>query len=116
VIAVFQPHLFSRTRAFAAEFGRALAAADLVVVMDVYPAREDPILGVTGEMVAAAVPLAADRVRFEPDSDAVPAVVAGLARPGDVVVTIGAGDVTAIGPLVLDRLAEARPERPSSST
>jgi UDP-N-acetylmuramate--alanine ligase len=106
VIAVFQPHLFTRTRAFAAEFGRALAAADLVVVMDVYPAREDPIPGVTGEIVAAAVPLPPDRVRFEPDAAAVPDLVAGLARPGDVVVTIGAGDVTAIGPLVLDRLAD----------
>jgi UDP-N-acetylmuramate--alanine ligase len=105
VIAVFQPHLFTRTRAFAAEFGRALAAADLVVVMDVYAAREDPIPGVTGEIVAAAVPLPSDRVRFEPDATAVPDLVAGLARPGDVVVTIGAGDVTAIGPLVLDRLA-----------
>jgi UDP-N-acetylmuramate--alanine ligase len=106
VIAVFQPHLFSRTRAFAAEFGRALAAADLVVVMDVYPAREDPIPGVTGEIVAAEVPLPLDRVRFEPDPAAVPDLVAGLARPGDVVVTIGAGDVTAIGPLVLGRLAD----------
>jgi UDP-N-acetylmuramate--alanine ligase len=105
VIAVFQPHLFSRTRAFAAEFGQALAAADLVVVMDVYPAREDPIPGVTGEIVAVAVPLPAGQVRFEPDSAAVPDLVAGLARPGDVVVTIGAGDVTAIGPLVLERLA-----------
>jgi UDP-N-acetylmuramate--alanine ligase len=108
VIAVFQPHLFTRTRAFAAEFGRALAAADLVVVMDVYPAREDPIPGVTGEIVAAAVPLPGDRVHFEPDPAAVPDLVAGLARPGDVVVTIGAGDVTAIGPLLLGRLAERR--------
>jgi UDP-N-acetylmuramate--alanine ligase len=105
VIAVFQPHLYSRTRAFAAEFGRALAAADLVVVMDVYPAREDPVPGVTGAIVAAAVPLPPELVRFEPDASAVPDLVASLARPGDVVVTIGAGDVTRIGPLVLQRLA-----------
>jgi UDP-N-acetylmuramate--alanine ligase len=104
VIAVFQPHLYSRTQAFAADFGRALAAADVVVVMDVYAAREDPIPGVTGELVAAAVPLPAAAVRFERDASAVPDLVASLARPGDVVVTIGAGDVTGIGPLVLDRL------------
>jgi UDP-N-acetylmuramate--alanine ligase len=105
VIAVFQPHLFSRTRAFAAEFGRALASADLVVVMDVYAAREDPIAGVTGELVAAAVPLPAEQVSYEPDWSAVPGLVDSLARPGDVVVTIGAGDVTQIGPLVLQQLA-----------
>jgi UDP-N-acetylmuramate--alanine ligase len=107
VIAVFQPHLYSRTRAFAAEFGGALAAADLVVVMDVYAAREDPIPGVTGALVAAEVPLDAGRVQFEPQWSAVPELVATLARPGDVVVTIGAGDVTRIGPLVLQRLAAA---------
>jgi UDP-N-acetylmuramate--alanine ligase len=104
VIAVFQPHLYSRTRAFAAEFGRALGAADLVVVMDVYAAREDPIPGVTGALVAGEVPLEPGLVRFEPDWEAVPELVASLARTGDVVVTIGAGDVTRIGPLVLQQL------------
>jgi UDP-N-acetylmuramate--alanine ligase len=116
VIAVFQPHLYSRTQAFAAEFGRALAAADLVVVMDVYPAREDPIPGITGAVVASAVPLPADRVSFEPRWSAVPEIVAGLARPGDVVVTIGAGDVTEIGPLVLAELAGRGSGSPSRST
>jgi UDP-N-acetylmuramate--alanine ligase len=104
VIAVFQPHLYSRTRAFAAEFGRALGAADVVVVMDVYAAREDPIPGVSGALVAAEVPLEPGRVRFEPDWQVVPELVATLAAPGDVVVTIGAGDVTRIGPLLLQRL------------
>jgi UDP-N-acetylmuramate--alanine ligase len=107
VIAVFQPHLYSRTRAFAAEFGRALGGADLVVVMDVYAAREDPIPGVTGALVAVEVPLEPGLVRFEPDWNAVPELVATLARPGDVVVTIGAGDVTRIGPLVLQQLGAA---------
>jgi UDP-N-acetylmuramate--alanine ligase len=106
VIAVFQPHLYSRTRAFAADFGQALGGADAVVVMEVYAAREDPIPGVTGRLVADAVPLAADRVHFEPSWSAVPALVASLARPGDLVVTIGAGDVTMIGPVVLERLAD----------
>jgi UDP-N-acetylmuramate--alanine ligase len=105
VIAVFQPHLYSRTERFAPEFGTALGAADVVVVMEVYAAREDPLPGVTGELIAAAVPLPADRVHFEPSWSAVPPLVAGLARPGDVVVTIGAGDVTMIGPAILDELA-----------
>ncbi len=105
VIAVFQPHLYTRTEQFAADFGAALGAADEVVVMEIYAAREDPLPGVTGELIAAAVPLAADRVHFEASWSAVPGLVAGLARPGDVVITIGAGDVTMIGPAVLDELA-----------
>ncbi|HWC35768.1 MAG TPA: UDP-N-acetylmuramate--L-alanine ligase [Mycobacteriales bacterium] len=108
VIAVFQPHLYSRTERFAADFGAALGAADEVVVMEVYAAREDPLPGVTGGLIAAAVPLPPARVHFEPSWSAVPALVAGLARPGDVVVTIGAGDVTMIGPAVLDELASQR--------
>jgi UDP-N-acetylmuramate--alanine ligase len=104
VIAVFQPHLYSRTRIFAADFGRALGMADKVVVMDVYPAREDPEPGVDGSLIAKAVPLPAEAVQFAPDWTAVPALVASLARPGDLVLTIGAGDVTQIGPHVLELL------------
>ncbi len=105
VIAVFQPHLFSRTRLFAAEFGAALALADHVVVMDVYAAREDPEPGVTGELIARAVPLPAQSVRFETVRSAVAPRAAGLAQPGDAILTIGAGDVTALGPEILKRLA-----------
>jgi UDP-N-acetylmuramate--alanine ligase len=108
VIAVFQPHLYSRTAIFADAFGVALGAADLVVVMEVYAAREDPMPGVTGALIAQAVPLPAEQVHFEPSWAAVPALVARLARPGDVVMTIGAGDVTMIGPAVLDLLAAPR--------
>jgi UDP-N-acetylmuramate--alanine ligase len=109
VIAVFQPHLYSRTRLFAVEFGAALGLADLVFVLDVYAAREDPEPGVTGELVAAAVP--AGRARYLPAADAVPQAVAAAARPGDVVLTMGAGDVTNLGPLLVSalRTAEARP-------
>lgn len=102
VVAVFQPHLYSRTRMFAAEFGAALGLADQVVVLDVFAAREDPVPGVTGELVARAVPH--ERVIYEPDDDAVPGHVATLAVPGDVIITMGAGDVTALGPRVLDLL------------
>ncbi len=105
VIAVFQPHLFSRTRIFASQFGAALGAADEVVVLDVYAAREDPDPGVTGELIARDVPLARSHVHFAPDQSAVPGLVAGLARPGDLVLTIGAGDVTALGPAILATLS-----------
>src|SRR5271165_3130719 len=105
VIAVFQPHLFSRTRIFAAEFGAALGLADEVVVLDVYAAREDPEPGVTGKLVADAVPGGA--ARYVESLDDVPRIVASIAAPGDLVLTMGAGDVTRLGPLVLDELAAA---------
>lgn len=103
VIVVFQPHLFSRTRLFAAEFGQALGAADEVFVLDVYAAREDPEPGVTGQLISDAVPGGAV---FLPDRAAAPAAIAGLAKPGDLVLTMGAGDVTALGPPILAGLRE----------
>jgi UDP-N-acetylmuramate--alanine ligase len=103
VIAVFQPHLYSRTRIFSAEFGAALGLADEAVVLDVYAAREDPEPGVTGRLVADAVP--GGRARYVPAFADVPAVVAALAHPGDLVLTMGAGDITKMGPLVLDEIA-----------
>ena len=106
VLVAFQPHLFSRTAAFAAEFGAALGLADEVVVLDVYAAREDPVPGVTGALVADAVPLPAERVRFEPDRAAVPGELVRRARRGDLLLTMGAGDVTALGPEVLAALAD----------
>lgn len=106
LIVCFQPHLVSRTRIFGVEMGRELGAADEVVVMDVYVAREDPDPQVTGALVADAVPLAADRVHHVADrADVVPTLV-GLARPGDVVLTLGAGDVTTLAPQVVAALAE----------
>jgi UDP-N-acetylmuramate--alanine ligase len=105
VIAVFQPHLYSRTRIFAGEFGAALGLADVAVVLDVYAAREDPEPGVTGKLVADAVHGHPAPARYVPVFGDVPKVVAGLAEPGDLVLTMGAGDVTTIGPLVLDELA-----------
>jgi UDP-N-acetylmuramate--alanine ligase len=104
VIAIFQPHLFSRTRIFAADFAAALGAADEALVMDVYAAREDPEPGVTGRLISDAVP--GGRAMFVPDRGSVPAVIAGLAKPGDLVLTMGAGDVTALGPLIVAALRE----------
>ena len=104
VIALFQPHLFSRTRIFAAELGAALGRADEVLVLDVYAAREDPEPGVTGALVARAVP--GGLAQFVPDRAAAPDAVTGLVKPGDLVLTMGAGDVTALGPLILAALRE----------
>jgi UDP-N-acetylmuramate--alanine ligase len=104
VVVGYQPHLVSRTRIFGVQMGEALGAADEVVVLDVYLAREDPDPDVTGAMVAAAVPLPADRVAFVPSFDDVAAALVARARPGDLVLTLGAGTVTAIGPRVLELL------------
>jgi UDP-N-acetylmuramate--alanine ligase len=98
VVAVFQPHLYSRTRLFADEFGRALAAADLAVVTDVYAAREDPEPGVDGALVAAAACRARPDLDcvYAPDRDGLAATVAALLQPGDLLLTLGAGDVTTL--------------------
>ncbi|WP_369133243.1 UDP-N-acetylmuramate--L-alanine ligase [Modestobacter sp. I12A-02662] len=105
LLVLFQPHLYSRTAEFAAGFGEALGLADEVVVMEVYGAREDPVPGVTGALVADAVPLPAAQVAFEPSWSAAAPALAARARPGDVVVTMGAGDVSMVGPEVLSALA-----------
>lgn len=101
VIAVFQPHLFSRTARQAAEFGTALAGADEVVVLDVYPAREraEDFPGVTGLLVAEAAADAAGGkpVAWMPGFDQAEAYLRGRLRDGDLVLTLGAGDVDALG-------------------
>lgn len=102
VWAIFQPHLYSRTMEFRAEFGEALGLADEVVVLDVFPAREDPVPGVTGALIADRVPH--KNVAFvESFNEAVPYVAARV-RPGDLVLTLGAGDVTILGPELLTAL------------
>jgi len=101
VVVVFQPHLYSRTQAFAEEFGQALGRADRVIVMDVFAAREDPVLGVSGALIADAVPSSA---RFVASWSQVPAAATALVEPGDLLLTVGAGDVTLIGPEVLELL------------
>ncbi|MGI8628450.1 MAG: UDP-N-acetylmuramate--L-alanine ligase [Geodermatophilaceae bacterium] len=106
LIVAFQPHLFSRTRAFATQFGVALGAADEVVVMAVFAAREDPVPGVSGAMVAGSIPLPPERVHFQPSWLEVAPLLAALARPGDLVLTLGAGDIAMIGREVLKSLAD----------
>ena len=107
LIVVFQPHLFSRTAAFAEEFATALGLADIVVVLDVYGAREDPQPGVNGALIANSVPLPEERVHYEPSLTEVAPLVAGLVRRGDLVLTMGAGDVTMLGPEILAEIERA---------
>jgi len=98
VVAVFQPHLFSRTRDFHREFGSAFYQADVLVVTDVYPAREQPIPGVTGEMVAKAAKEFGHRdVHYVEDKNAVAEFLEGIVKSGDMLITLGAGDVYKIG-------------------
>src|SRR6476469_43993 len=106
VIAIFQPHLFSRTRIFAAEFGAALALADEAIVLDVYAAREDPEPGVTGRLIVDDVP--GGHARFVPETNRVAALIDAIAGPGDLVLTMGAGDITALGPRLVGRLGGSR--------
>lgn len=106
VHVLFQPHLFSRTREFAREFAVALNAADTALVLEIYPAREDPIPGVTSALIAEH--LTAGGRLVGPDGDAVSAVLAAAA-PGDIILTAGAGDVTAYGPLIVEALAKETP-------
>ena len=106
VIVAFQSHRYSRTAVFAREFGQALGLADEVIVLDVYSAGEAPIPGASGEVIADCVPLPRDRVHFEPSWSRVPSVVAERARAGDVVMTMGAGDVGQLAPQIVDLLRE----------
>ncbi|MFE7008931.1 UDP-N-acetylmuramate--L-alanine ligase [Streptomyces sp. NPDC057651] len=106
ILVVFQPHLFSRTQELGKEMGDALALADASVVLDIYPAREDPIPGITSGLIIDAARAAGADVDALHDKATVPDVIAGMAKPGDLVLTMGAGDVTELGPQILDRLAK----------
>jgi UDP-N-acetylmuramate--alanine ligase len=103
VVAVFQPHLYSRTRELADEFGRALSAADMVVVTDVYAAREQPEPGVDGTLITSRI-VGPEEVLNVPLLADVPAVLVPDLRSGDLVLTMGAGDITTLGPRLIDAL------------
>ena len=107
MLVLFQPHLYSRTRHLARELGAALAEADVVAVKDVYAAREEPVEGVSGKLVVDAV---AERrpgmpVGWTPSVEDGVHFLARRARSGDVVLTIGAGDVDRGADLLLQELA-----------
>jgi UDP-N-acetylmuramate--alanine ligase len=107
LVAVFQPHLFSRTRDFAREFGEALAIADAVWITDVFPAREAPIPGITGRTIVDATMAAGARhVEYVPKLGDLAATLASSIRYGDVVLTLGAGSIEVVGPELIDALQE----------
>jgi UDP-N-acetylmuramate--alanine ligase len=104
VVAVFQPHLYTRTQLQGDALGIALAAADRVVVTEIYAAREEPIAGVSGARVARAAERSGAEVEWVPDRGQLARSVAALVEPGDVVLTLGAGDITQVGRELLARL------------
>ena len=107
LVVVFQPHLYSRTEREGDAMGRALAEADQVVVTDVYAAREEPIPGVTGEGVADAARAGGVETLYQPDREALQERVYQILKPGDVLLTLGAGDVTRVGRALVEWLRAA---------
>ena len=103
LLVVFQPHLYSRTRDFATAFAAGLEPADEVLLLDIYAAREDPVEGVTSALIADPLSAAGTAVRVLPANEAVRRV-ADAATEGDLVLTVGAGDVTELGPRILHAL------------
>ncbi len=98
IVAIFQPHLYSRTRDFYREFARAFFQVDVLIVTDVYPAREEPIPGISGELIAkTAQELGHREVHYVEDKTKVAKFVVNLLEPGDIVITIGAGDIWKVG-------------------
>jgi len=108
IVAVFQPHLYSRTQAHGAALGQSLAGADVALVTDVYGAREQPIVGITGAVVVEAAKAAGVDVAYVPVRAELLDAVKRVARAGDVVLTLGAGDVTRVGRELAAWLAPAR--------
>lgn len=102
VIAIFQPHRFSRTAHFLAEFAKELSIADKVFLLEVYAASENPIQGVTSLSIAQK--MEPTKVTYEPSMPAVIEMVVEMAKPNDLIITLGAGDVNSLGPLILEAI------------
>lgn len=107
LVAAFQPHLYSRTRDFATEFGAALAGADVIYLTEIYPARERPIDGVSASLIERAAREAGGAIGWRGERPELAAALAQAVQAGDVVLTIGAGDITRTGPELLARLTAA---------
>ncbi|MCK5148226.1 UDP-N-acetylmuramate--L-alanine ligase [bacterium] len=105
IIAVFQPHLYSRTRDFYHDFGQSFFDAEILVVTDVYPAREEPIPGITGEIIAnEARSLGHKQVIYIPDKEDLPDFLKSIVHEGDLVITLGAGDIVKYGEILIEKL------------
>jgi len=103
VIVIFQPHRYSRTAAFATQFSTALGSADFTYLLEVYAASEKPLPGVSSLLIAKS--MSPKQVKFEPSMIEVVNEVASMAKPGDVILTLGAGDVSSLGEPILQALA-----------
>jgi len=107
IIAIFQPHLYSRTRDFYKEFARSFFNADIIIVTEIYPAREEPIPGISGQLIAdTARELGHKQVYFEPDMNKIPQLVSKIVASGDMVVTIGAGSIWKVDAPIIEILKE----------
>jgi UDP-N-acetylmuramate--alanine ligase len=105
VVCVFQPHLYTRTRDFYEEFGKSFLLSDVLVVTDVYPAREEPIQGVSGELIAnAAKRFGHKEVHYIPDKKQIPDFLKSIAKSGDILITMGAGDIWKFGEEFLKKM------------
>jgi len=94
IVAVFQPHLYSRTQKMYQEFGLSFFDAEVLVVTDVYPSREEPIEGVNGKLIAETAKKYGHRdVHYVEDKNKLPATLKEICRPGDIIITMGAGDI-----------------------
>ena len=109
LIAVFQPHLFSRTRDFYAEFGRSFLNSDVFICTDVYPARENPIEGITGKLIAdAAKNFGHKNVIYQEDKNKVPELLQTLVKDDDIIITMGAGDIWKYGEMFVSEYKALR--------
>ncbi len=112
IVCAFQPHLYSRTRDFYEEFGRSFFNADVLLVTDVYPAREEPIQGISGELIVNAAKMFGHKdVRYVPDKKDVPDVLLSVVREGDIVITMGAGDIWRYGEEFIRKLQSQKVSR-----
>ncbi len=110
IVAAFQPHLFSRTRDFAMEFARTLSLADVVLICDVYPAREQPITGVTSDLICKELAAIKRAPAWTGARTSLAEALQSVIKEGDVVLTMGAGDITETGPELRDRLLKQHAE------
>nr|MBC8415284.1 UDP-N-acetylmuramate--L-alanine ligase [Candidatus Cloacimonadota bacterium] len=103
IVAVFQPHLFSRTRDFYDEFGRSFYQSDVLIITPIYPAREKPIAGISGNLIAdAAIQSGHKNVHYVESNDKIVEEISQVTKPGDIVITIGAGDIYKFGEKFLE--------------
>jgi UDP-N-acetylmuramate--alanine ligase len=117
IVAVFQPHLYSRTKEFSQEFGKAFLNSDVLIVTEIYGAREEPISGVSGELIARAARDYGHRnVYFEPDPERIPELLEHITKQNDLVITLGAGPIWKVGENFIKMLGDRRTSLPRTQT